>query len=145
MTSNTTTTTNNKLFASHRGLRVTGIVAAVVIALVIWAIARAFGSEMIVPAWDGSQDQVGALDVIFVGALIPLVGWGLLAVLERFSRAALRIWTITAVAVIVLSIVPLILMTGVQAPVSTTIPLMLIHLAVGAVVIGFFRRSHSIR
>ncbi len=117
------------------------MLTAVVIALAIWAVARFAGAGFLVPAWDGSQDQVGPVDVIVMATVASLAGWALLAVMERFVSRALRVWTITAATVTALSIVPLVLMTGSQAPPATTIPLALMHIAVGATVISFFRRS----
>ncbi|MFD6415203.1 DUF6069 family protein [Streptomyces sp. NPDC060194] len=73
-------------------------------------------------------------------ATVPasLAGWGLLALLERFTAEAATAWTAVALAVLALSTAPIF------APDLTPdagITLSLLHLAVGAILIPAFRKD----
>ncbi|MCX5064371.1 DUF6069 family protein [Micromonospora lupini] len=121
--------------------RVIVVVAAVLAAVVVWLIATVAGAPLTVDQGSGPQD-VTVLAVIVTSALAALFGWGLLALLERVSARATTIWTAIAVAVLVLSLVPASL---VDATAGTTVALVLMHLAVGAVVILGYRRAGARR
>ncbi|MEU5783465.1 DUF6069 family protein [Micromonospora lupini] len=117
------------------------LVVAVLAAVVVWLIATLADASLTVDQGTGPQD-VTVLAVIVTSALAALLGWGLLAVLERLSARAMTIWTAIAVAVLLLSLVPASL---VDASAGTRVALVLMHLAVGAVVILGFRRAGSPR
>ncbi|MFD7512724.1 DUF6069 family protein, partial [Streptomyces sp. NPDC059853] len=70
--------------------------------------------------------------------LAAAAGWGLLALLERFTARGLRTWTIVALVVLLASFMPLF---GVESDGGTKAALALMHLAVGAAVIPLFRRG----
>ncbi len=76
--------------------------------------------------------------VLTAAAVSALAGWLLLALLERLTSRARVAWTVIAVAVVLLS-----LLAGPTAGVTAGAKagLALLHLAVGAVVIGGMRRS----
>ena len=76
--------------------------------------------------------------VLTAAAVSALAGWVLLALLERLTSRARVAWTVSAVAVVLLS-----LLAGptAGATVGAKAGLALLHLAVGAVVIGGMRRS----
>ncbi|MPZ54362.1 MAG: hypothetical protein GEU79_16825, partial [Acidimicrobiia bacterium] len=114
MTTTTKYTSENTMETTEPSgwVRPVGVAAASAVALVIWAIGGALGADYVVPGFTGAPDQVNAVDVIMVAAGISLVGWGFLALLERFTKNARRIWTIVAAALTVLSIVPNALMAG---------------------------------
>lgn len=84
---------------------------------------------------DGAALPVGPGAVLVSALLCGLAGWGLLAVLERFSSNARRIWTVTASVVLVLS------MTGPFQATSTgaTAALVSLHLLVGGILIAGLR------
>ncbi|MEV4386833.1 DUF6069 family protein [Micromonospora sp. NPDC049580] len=113
------------------------LVVAVLAAVAVWSIATLAGAQLTVDQGSGPQD-VTVLAVLVTSALAGLLGWGLLAVLERLSARATTIWTGIAVAVLVLSLVPASL---VDASAGTRFALVLMHLVVGAVVILGFRRG----
>lgn len=81
---------------------------------------------------------VGLPLVIGFTLVLALLGWGALAVLERYIRRARTIWTMIAIAVLMLSFVPIL---GVEATSGTKSVLSLMHLAVAAVLIPMLRRS----
>ncbi|MET8251145.1 DUF6069 family protein [Micromonospora sp. NPDC005197] len=123
--------------ASRVRNRSIALVVAVLAAVAVWSIATLAGAQLTVDQGSGPQD-VTVLAVLVTSALAGLLGWGLLAVLERLSARATTIWTGIAVAVLVLSLVPASL---VDASAGTRFALVLMHLVVGAVVILGFRRG----
>ncbi|MET8085873.1 DUF6069 family protein [Micromonospora sp. NPDC005237] len=123
--------------ASRVRNRSIALVVAVLAAVAVWSIATLAGAQLTVDQGSGPQD-VTVLAVLVTSALAALLGWGLLAVLERLSARATTIWTGIAVAVLVLSLVPASL---VDASAGTRFALVLMHLVVGAVVILGFRRG----
>ena len=126
---------------SRRLTRALAIVGGIVAALVVWALAKyAFDAEMQVrpPGATGPTD-VTAFNVIFSVLVATLIGWALLAVLERFVERARTMWTWIAIAGLVLSFAsPL---TVPDATGGTRIALELMHVAVAAVVIPIFART----
>lgn len=124
----------------HR-LRAVGVVAAVVAPVLVWLVAvPVLGAELIVT--DSSKQppvpfEVGLGAVVTFSIVPALLGWGVLALLERFTRRARLVWTVLAVGLLVLSFVPLLgPMSG-----ATRSTLALLHLAVGAALISTFYRS----
>ncbi|MEU4564017.1 DUF6069 family protein [Actinoplanes sp. NPDC023936] len=117
--------------------RAIGLVAAVVGAVVVWLIANVAGAELKVDQGSGPEAVSVAL-VIMMSAAFALLGWGLLALLERFTARARTIWTAVAGVVLVLSLaLPLM----VDATSGTKAALVLMHLVVGAAVIVMFRKD----
>jgi hypothetical protein len=114
--------------------RLTAVVAAVLAALAVWTIARpVFGIRLRPPDGFGPASDIDALNVVFASAFTSLAGWGLLALLERLTIYARTIWGIVAVSVLLLSLVTPLFGTGITAANRTA--LLLMHLAVGAVLI----------
>jgi hypothetical protein len=75
---------------------------------------------------------------VIAAAVFAAAGWGSLALLERFTTRGRTIWTALAVAVLLLS-----LLAGPAAGITNGAKagLALLHLAVGAVIIGGMRGS----
>ncbi len=86
-----------------RALAVAGACAA---RILVWVIAGPLaGGSLLVHLGPGTAvRQVGAAEVILVSILAGLAGWGLLAVLERFTARAGRTWTVLSLAVLVISL-----------------------------------------
>jgi hypothetical protein len=120
----------------RRVVRLTAVAAAIASALAIWVIAEsALGIDLRAPAFDRSADTlpIRAQDVLLVSALLSFAGWGFIAVLERLFARARRFWLVIAVAALVLSLgTPL---AGVGVTLANRLVLMLMHLAVGSVLI----------
>lgn len=97
------------------------------------------------PALGAAQQSqaLGAPFVAVVSALAALAGWGLLAVLERFTAAARRVWTVIATVALLLSLGAPLSGHGVTA--GSRFTLVAMHLAVGAAVITLMRRSSQRR
>jgi hypothetical protein len=125
---------------TQRGLVVAGASAA---ALLVWAVADPVaGINLRVHDGGGGVRPVGPAAVATVSLLAGLAGWAFLAVLERFNTRSrrptwsLRVWTVTAVAVLVVSLAgPL--GSGVDGASAATLAGM--HLVVAAVLIAGLR------
>ncbi|WP_460496498.1 DUF6069 family protein [Glycomyces tarimensis] len=113
------------------------VVVAPAAALALWAVAvGVFGVSLVAGAED-ARIHIGPWAVVIASVLVGLAAWALLAVLERLTAKSGRIWTITAVIVLALS-VPL----GPLGAESTAavVVLVLMHMVVAAVLIPGLRR-----
>lgn len=118
-------------------IRALAVIGAAIAAVVIWAIAVPLLGVHLLVRFGTSVPQSVGIDYVIGGTLIgSLVGWGLLAFLERRTARARSIWTaVAAVAVLVSLGLPL--SAGVSA--STKLTLAVMHVAVAAVVIPVMR------
>jgi hypothetical protein len=118
-------------------IRAMAVMGAGIAAAVIWAIAvPLLGVHLLVRFGTSAPQSVGIDYVIGATVIGSLVGWGLLALLERRTARARSIWTVVAALAVLVS-VSLPLSVGVSA--STKVTLGLMHLAVAAVVIPAMR------
>ena len=123
-------------------VRLTAVAAAMAFALAIWVIAElVLGIELRAPAFDGSPQTlpIRVQDVLLVSALLSFAGWGFIATLERLSARARQVWLVIALAALVLSLGTPLAGTGVS--VANRFVLILMHLAVGGVLIPALYRS----
>jgi hypothetical protein len=121
--------------------RAPAVVCAAAIPMVIWTVTVALiGHRLLVTNASGTKPPLDiTLPLVTVFALAAgLIGWGLLAVLERFTRRAATIWTVLAGFMFLISFLPL---TGPGTPVSTRLVLGSMHVAVAAVLIPVFSRT----
>lgn len=104
-----------------------------------WAAARLCGVDLAVRAGTGTQ-HVNMVSVAVTAVVVTMVGGGLLRVLERRTPAALRLWSMIAAVVLLVSMVgPLGART---APAGLV--LAGLHLLVGGVVlVGLTRRGRG--
>lgn len=117
---------------SRTRTRALGVAGAVLAALATWVITgAALGADLQVAPGTDQPQSVSAGSVLVASLLAGLVGWGALALLERRTPRARRIWTVLALAVLALSLAPA------QAGVTTadTMSLAAMHLAVAAVLV----------
>ncbi|NDU76518.1 hypothetical protein GWI34_28415 [Actinomadura sp. DSM 109109] len=128
---------------SPRRARALAVAGAVAAALAVWAVGEPLLGQDLVVRQEGQEPRDLGAAAIGVFALVPsLLGWALLAVLERVTRLAARIWTAAALALLAVSFLPVI---SVQAPGGSKAVLALTHLAVGAVLIPVFWRTATSR
>ncbi|MDQ2661649.1 MAG: DUF6069 family protein [Actinomycetota bacterium] len=118
--------------------RLLAVVAAVAAPLVVWVVASLSGASLEVISPVAGTMRIDALLVIVTALALALAAWGMLALLERFTRSARRIWTIVAVAVLVLSLPPLAFL---DATVGTKVALAVMHVATGLTLILMLRRG----
>lgn len=122
--------------------RATAVVAAVAVAAAAWILIELVaGFDLRGPVFDGSSANldIGLLIVMFSTAIPTLLGWGLLALLERWTTRLRRIWTMVAIVVFILSLAQPLSGTGVG--VTDRLLLELFHVLVAAVYIPLMRRS----
>ncbi|SNT57303.1 hypothetical protein SAMN05443665_10474 [Actinomadura meyerae] len=128
---------------SVRRARALAVAGAVLAGLAIWVVGEPLLGHDLVVRQDGQQPRDLGAAAIGVFALAPsLLGWALLAALERVTPLAARIWTAAALAVLAVSFLPLV---GVQASGGSKAVLALTHVAVGAVLIPVFHRTAAAR
>jgi hypothetical protein len=111
-------------------VRAAVVCGAALAATATFLLARAIGAEFTIT--DPGEGKVPhtfvATEIAMVTVVIGLVGWACLAVLERWTSRAHRIWTVLAVTMVVLSMPPIWIE---RATTSTRIGLVLVHLVVG--------------
>ena len=124
--------------ARRRIYRGGAVLGALAVNAVLWFLGRAVGADYQVADATGAGEMVGLGPVVVSTAVMVLLGWGVLALLERFTQSARGIWTVLAIAAALLSIVPIFL---VEASGATQLALTVLHLAPAAVVVPMFRRQ----
>lgn len=122
--------------STRRRNRVLAVAGAVIAAVAVWVVGEpVLGHDMVVTQSGQAPRDLGVSAIVFFALTASLLGWALLAVLERFTSLAGRIWTAIALIVLAVSFLPLI---GVEASSGTKVVLALSHLAVGAILIPMF-------
>jgi hypothetical protein len=118
---------------------VAAVLGATAAAVAIWAVATAAGAELTVSFGSGQPIQNVTVVNVIVAALVgSLAGWGLLALLRRFTVNARAIWTVIAIVFALFSLGgPL----STIASTGTKVALVAMHLAVATVVIVLLRRT----
>jgi hypothetical protein len=118
--------------------RLVTTVAAVVAAGVTFAVLDSAAGIDLAARTGTTVQHVTLAAAVLAAAVSAAAGWGLLALLERFTTKARAVWTAIAAAALLLS-----LLVGPTAGVTTAAKLGLaaLHLVVGAVVIVGLRRS----
>jgi hypothetical protein len=122
---------------NRRIRRATAVVGTAAVIAVLWAIGAGLGVDYVLSDSTGTA-VISLLAAVIATAMFALLGWGALALLERFTRRGMAIWTVLAVVVALLSVVPVFLE---EATAGTQAALTVLHLAVAAVLIPLFRRS----
>lgn len=112
--------------------------SAALAAALLLAATAGLGIEVLVPGPSGTA-PLGLAAVLLVALVAGLLGWAVLALLERLApRRGRTVWTVGAVTITVLSV-----LAGPTA--AATVPAMavltVLHLQVGACVVIGFRRS----
>ncbi|MEW1754595.1 DUF6069 family protein [Streptomyces angustmyceticus] len=121
---------------SARFLAVLGTVAAT---LVVWVIATVLlGVTLDARMKPGAAVQhIGPAAVVLASLVVGLAAWALLALLERLTARARRVWTVVAVVVLVLSLIAP-LQSGVTTGAKVT--LLCMHLVAAAVLVPALAR-----
>ena len=117
----------------------TAVLGATAAAVAIWIVATLAGAELTVSFGPGQPIQKVTVVNVVVAALVgSLAGWGLLALLRRFTANARAVWTVIAIVVALVSLGgPL----SATASAGTKVSLVAMHLAVATVVIVGLRRT----
>ena len=117
------------------------VLAATAAAVAIWVVATVAGAQLTVSFGAGQPIQKITVINVVVAALVgSLAGWGLLALLRRFTTNARAIWTVIAILFALLSLGgPL----STISSVGTKVSLVAMHLAVATVTIVGLRRTRG--
>jgi hypothetical protein len=119
-------------------MRAMAIVDAIVLNVIFLLAGRLVTGDWPVATVGDDDQSIGVVAVILVTALVGLVAWGLLALLERMTGNAKSIWTAIAVVVLLLSLLgPF----GSGVGTSSKIVLALMHLGAAMTIIPLMRRS----
>jgi hypothetical protein len=118
---------------------ITTVIVATAAAVAIWVVATLAGAELTVSFGSGQPIQKVTVINVVVAALVgSLAGWGLLALLRRFTTNARAVWTVIAIIFAVLSLAgPM----STIASAGTKVSLVAMHLAVATVTIVGLRRT----
>jgi hypothetical protein len=118
--------------------RVTAVAAAVLApALLCLIVVGLGGHPLAVTSPEGRTIELTIGFIALVSLVFALLGWALLAVLERLlPRRAALVWTVVAVTLLLISIVPL---TG-EMSTGTRLTLGLAHLLVAAPLLAWLPR-----
>ena len=122
-----------------RRTRVLGVAGATLAAVAVWVVAvPILGTHLVVRFGNSAPQSVEFGAVVGASLVASLLGWGLLAMLERFTSNARMIWTGVAIVVLAVSFsLPL----GAGTTESTKVALALMHVAAAAVLIPALRRG----
>jgi hypothetical protein len=123
--------------------RAISVGGAVIVAVAVWVVAvPLLGLHLMVRFGNAAPESVGVDFVVGASFIGSLLGWGLLAILERRTAHARTIWTVVAIAVLLVSL-SLPLIAGTTA--STKVALAMMHIAVAAVLIPALRGGSATR
>jgi len=143
MASTATREYTTRATASQGRTRALSVGGAVIAAVAVWIVAvPILGLHLIVRFGNGSPQSVGVDFVVGASLIASLLGWGLLAMLEARTSRARTIWTVVALAVLLVSL-SLPLSAGTTA--STKAVLALMHLAAAAVLVPSLRGGLRLR
>ena len=116
------------------------VLGATAAAVAIWVVATLAGADLTVSFSGQPIQKITVVNVIVAALVGSLAGWGLLALLRRFSTNARAIWTVIAFVVLLFSLGGPLLAT---ASPSTKVALVAMHLAVATVTIVGLRRTRG--
>jgi Family of unknown function (DUF6069) len=126
----------------RRRTRLLGIGAAVLVAEMVWVLAElVLGIRLQAPAGTGYPEPVdiGPLNVAVASVVLSLVGWAVLAALERLTPHARRVWLLVALVALAASLsMPL---SGSGVTLANRAVLVLMHVAVAAVLMPVLYRT----
>ena len=117
---------------------ITVVLGATAAAVAIWIVATAAGADLTVSFGSQPTQKVTVVNVIVAALVGSLAGWGLLALLRRFTNNARAIWTVIAIVFLMFSLGGPLLAT---ASAGTKVALVAMHLAVATVTIVGLRRT----
>ena len=129
---------NDRTRRRNRALAVVGAVAA---AVGVWVVGEPLlGNDMVIRTEGQEPQDLGASAFVIFSVFFSVLGWALLALLERVTSRARLIWTVVALVFLAVSFfAPL----TVEASGGTRAVLALAHVAVAAVVIPVFRATST--
>ena len=126
---------------TRRRNRALAVVGAVVAAVLVWVVGEPLlGYDMIIKAEGQEPQDLGASAFVMFSLFFSLLGWALLALLERVTSRARLIWTVVALVFLAVSFFP---PFTIEASGGTKVVLALGHVAVAAVLVPVFRATST--
>lgn len=139
MSSTTTIQRNRPAWIGRGRTRPLAVAGAILVAAAVWVLAvPLLGTQLLVRFGDSPPQSVGIGFVLGGGLVASLVGWSLLAILEKRTVRARDIWTGIAIAVLLVSLT---LPLAAGTTMSTKAALALMHLGAASVLIPTLRRG----
>lgn len=128
--------------AHRRKARLVAVVGSALAATVIWALATLAMGDLNQPSFDdrGPQPLTGAV-VVIAALTCGLLGWFVIAMLERVTSHPRRLWRIIAPLALLLSLAGPLSGHGVSG--NVRLALVLMHLAVAAILIPLLSATSS--
>lgn len=130
------------LTGGRRRRRLLAVVGGVLAAEAIWLVAEVgFGVHLQAPAGNGYPQpmDIGPATIAAASATLSLLGWGVMAVLERFTSRARGVWLTVSLLALVASLgMPL---SGAGVSAADRAVLVLMHLTVAAIVVPVLART----
>lgn len=132
--------------AARWRIRALAVAAATAAALIVWLIAKPLlGIALTLPMAGGAQTmEVGWGSVLVISLVASLAGWGLLAILERFTPRARVTWIVFGSVALLLSFAGPGLAAS-AASGATRVALAIMHMVVAAVLIPSLARTSPSR
>ena len=125
---------------NRHALRAAGVLGAAAAATAVWVAAVPVAGVDLAVEMNGHAQSVGVGAVVGVSLTVGLLGWALLAVIERRTRRAITIWTGVALTVAVFSLLGPVTSAVTAAAAASLVAL---HLVVAAVLVASMRHSSS--
>ncbi len=126
----------------RRRARMAAVAGGVLAALAIWVIAEVVAGVDLrrpAPARGTATQDIDALHVAFAAAAGSLAGWALLALLERTTGRARRVWIVIAVVAFIVSLGGPLSGTGITS--AGRMALLSMHVAVAAAIVPALYRT----
>ena len=120
--------------------RLAAVALSVVAPAIVWLVAELAGADVRSPAFQSSPSlDIGVGNVMVTATAAALAAWGLLVVLEHFTRSARRVWITVAIALLLVSLAGPLSGTGIST--GNRLILVVMHLTVGAFLIPLLGRT----
>ena len=120
------------------GARALAVAVTVAAAALVWLVGEPLlGNDLVVEQPGQAPLDLGLAAFVIITLGASLAGWAVLALLEKVTRYGRRIWTGLAVAVVVVSFLPLL---SAQMSTGSAVVLAIVHLVVGAVLVPLLLR-----
>jgi FtsH-binding integral membrane protein len=118
------------------------VVGAVVAAVLVWVVGEPLlGNDLIIKTEGQEPQDLGVSAIVMFSLFFSLLGWALLALLERFTQRARLIWTVVALVFLAVSFYPLF---AIEASGGARAVLAFAHVGVAAVLIPLFRATAAV-
>ena len=128
MTVESSTSASRRIRLSPIRYRLLAVAVAAVAAAAVWIVATLAGAHLSVTSPLAGTIAINLPLVILTSVVVGFAAWGVLAILVRRVRNGRRLWSVIAVAVLLVSVLAVLVL---DTAAETKVALGLIHVAVG--------------